>query len=138
MEVNTIWLIDDDPMVNVFSSYLIEDYFPEIQTESFTFAGDAIKELDKFPRMKRIPDLILLDISMPIISGWEFVDICIERYPWLKSRTKIYILSASEQGEDLKKAYAHPLVSGYLSKPLKKNFLLEVIRDPVSVMLPGK
>ncbi len=138
MEVQAIWLIDDDPMVNVFSAYLIEEYFPEVKTDSFTFAGDAIRELDKFPKIKSMPDLILLDISMPIINGWEFLDICLERHPWIKKRSKIYILSASEQGSDLEKAYAHPLVSGFLKKPLKQKFLLEVLRNPEKALLPGK
>jgi CheY-like chemotaxis protein len=138
MDVQAIWLIDDDPMVNVFSAYLIEEYFPEIKTESFTFAGDAIRELDRFPKLKVLPDLIFLDISMPIINGWEFLDICLDRFPWIGKRSKIYILSASEQGADLEKAYAHPLVSGYLKKPLKQKFLLEVLRNPEVALLPGK
>lgn len=138
MDVQAIWLIDDDPMINVFSAYLIEEHFPDVKTESFTFAGDAIRELDRFPKLKVLPDLILLDISMPIINGWEFLDICLERFPWISKRSKIYILSASEQGSDLEKAYAHPLVSGFIKKPLKQKFLLEVLRNPDVALLPGK
>ena len=57
MNIKNVWLIDDDPMNNVFNSYLIEDHFPEIKSESFLFAGDALKELDKYPRLVNTPKI---------------------------------------------------------------------------------
>jgi len=129
MEVGNIWLIDDDPMNNVFNSYLIQDHFPETQIECFLFAGDALKELAKFPRYRKFPDLILLDITMPVIDGWDFLQVCTERFPGLRYTTKIYMLSSSENMADRQKAIEHRFVSGFLSKPLQTSFLLDLIRN---------
>ena len=129
MNIKNVWLIDDDPMNNVFNSYLIEDHFPEIKSESFLFAGDALKELDKYPRSRRLPDIIFLDISMPIINGWEFLELCTGRHPWLKTRCRIYMLTSSINPSDPRMAVEHPLVSGYMQKPLQAGFLVDVIND---------
>lgn len=122
-----IWLIDDDPMNNVYNSYLLEDNFRNIQIDSFLFAGDALKELQKFPKLKRVPDIILLDISMPIINGWELLDACFELCPWMRFRCKVFMLTASENPNDSKMAVAHPLVSGFISKPLQLPFLQDIL-----------
>jgi CheY-like chemotaxis protein len=122
-----IWLIDDDPMNNVYNSYLLEDNFKDIQVDSFIFAGDALKELQKFPRLKRVPDLIFLDISMPIINGWEFLDACSERCQWMRFRCKVFMLTASENPNDPKMAVEHPLVSGFVNKPMQLPFLKEIL-----------
>lgn len=138
MPIKNIWLIDDDPMNNVFNSYLIEDHFPEIKTESFLFAGDALKELDKYPRLRKLPEVIFLDISMPIINGWEFLDMCLERYPWIKNRCKIYMLTSSQNPTDPRMAVEHPLVCGYLQKPMQGPFLVEIIQEACTHILQQK
>ena len=126
-----IWLIDDDPMNNVYNSYLIEDNFRSVQVDSFLFAGDALKELQKFPKLKRVPDLIFLDISMPIINGWEFLDACNERCQWMRFRCKVFMLTASENPNDSKMAVAHPLVNGFISKPMQLPFLQKILIEHV-------
>jgi CheY-like chemotaxis protein len=122
-----IWLIDDDPMNNVYNSYLLEDNFKDIQVDSFIFAGDALKELQKFPRLKRVPDLIFLDISMPIINGWEFLDACAERCLWMRYRCKVFMLTASENPNDPRMAVEHPLVNGFVNKPMQLPFLKDLL-----------
>ena len=122
-----IWLIDDDPMNNVYNSYLLEDNFKGIQVDSFLFAGDALKTLQKFPKLKRVPDLIFLDISMPIINGWEFLNACVELCPWMRFRCKVFMLTASENPNDPKIAVEHPLVSGFASKPMQLPFLKDIL-----------
>ncbi len=129
MELETIWLIDDDPMNNVFNSYLIQEHFPDVRIECFLYAGDALKELAKFPKTRKLPDLIFLDITMPIINGWEFLSLCQERFPGIKYRSRIYMLSSSENIKDKIKAEEHPLVSGFLNKPLQNLYLLELIKE---------
>jgi CheY-like chemotaxis protein len=118
-----IWLIDDDSMNNVYNSYLIEEYFPAFTVESFLFAGDALKQLQKFPKMKNVPDVLFVDISMPIIDGWEFLDACQEYCGWMQKRCSVFMLTASDNPKDPSMAVKHPLVSGFIQKPLKVEFL---------------
>lgn len=124
-----IWLIDDDPMNNFYTSYLLEDNFRSVHVDSFLFAGDALKELQKFPKLKRIPDFIFLDISMPIINGWEFLDACNELCQWMRFRCKVFMLTASENPHDSKMAVAHPLVNGFINKPIQLPFLQKILID---------
>jgi len=126
-EATRIWLIDDDPMNNVYNSYLLEDNFSNIQIDSFLFAGDALKELQKFPRLRRVPELIFLDIAMPIINGWEFLDACNEHCAWMRFSCKVFMLTASDDPRDSKLAAAHPLVNGFINKPMQLPFLKETL-----------
>ena len=118
-----IWLIDDDPMNNVYNSFLMEEHFPNFTVESFLFAGDALKQLQKFPRLNNVPDVLFVDISMPIINGWEFLDACEEHCKWMQKRCSVFMLTASEDPKDPSMAVKHPLVSGFIQKPLKVDFL---------------
>jgi len=83
----------------------------------------ALKKIEDFPQNQQL--LIFLDINMPVMNGWEFLNHYQEKFPDRKD--EIVILSSSIDFQDRQKALSFNIVSGFLEKPLsldKINFQL--------------
>jgi CheY-like chemotaxis protein len=65
-----------------------------------------------------IPDLILLDLNMPVIDGWEFLEFFSEKYIELHKKVKIALLSSSVNPDDKTKADSNPFVFTFIDKAL--------------------
>jgi CheY-like chemotaxis protein len=74
-----------------------------------------------------LPNLILIDINMPILNGWEFLN----AYDKLNIETDIdmYMLSSSVYENDLEKARTYKTVKGFISKPLSIERLIELFAN---------
>jgi CheY-like chemotaxis protein len=70
--------------------------------------------------------LIFLDLNMPIMNGWEFLEELKNLNDTLQLSYKIFVLSSSINPDDRKKAENNPLVTGYLSKPLSIEILEQI------------
>ncbi|MES2278457.1 MAG: response regulator [Bacteroidota bacterium] len=116
----SILLVDDDEINNFISIKLIKKAL--INTEitaclNGKFAIDQLWEIySKDP--SGLPDYILLDINMPIMNGWEFLDEYEKLQIDSKGKTKIFIISSSVFSNDIAKAKSYPLVVDFVSKPL--------------------
>ena len=94
--------------------------------------ADALKYFDTLKPNTTIntPKLIFLDLNMPVMDGWEFLDIfSTEEYKYYHN-TKIIILSSTIDPEDLKKSKKYPMVIDFLSKPISKE-MLEYVKDKI-------
>ena len=74
---------------------------------------------------KSLPDVILLDLNMPVMDGWQFLNEFEELFPTLIRDIDIYILSSSMNVLEIKRSKQYQSVNGFLSKPLT----LEMIQD---------
>ena len=70
---------------------------------------------------------MLLDINMPIMNGWEFLDAFDNIGDNIKSGFKIYMFSSSIEIKDIERSKTRSIVSGYLMKPLLKEKIEEII-----------
>jgi len=88
----------------------------------------AIDELLKMQAngIENLPDYILLDINMPLMNGWEFLD----EYKRLNidptGKSKIFIISSSVFSNDINKAKSYTLVKDFISKPLNIDKIREL------------
>ncbi|WP_276167282.1 response regulator [Zobellia alginiliquefaciens] len=124
-EVNplNIWIIDDD-LVSLFAArYGIEQLDKPYHVVDFDSAEVALKVLsDSFEGDEQLPDIILLDLMMPKMDGWQFLEKLEEMPEYIKT-THVYILSAFLSTKERQRASQHPEVKGYFDKPISKRAL---------------
>lgn len=126
-----VLLIDDNYAVNFLHADILETDFEKEVNEIKTFesAINAIYFLtERAEKGGLFPDLIFLDINMPRMNGWDFIE-AIKDFKQLKETT-IFIVSASDNPSDYEKAneiYAD-YIEGYVEKPLSDIVIAELIK----------
>jgi CheY-like chemotaxis protein len=124
----SILLVDDDEINNFISIKLIKKAIDNTSISACLNGRFAIEELVEIQKQdpSLLPDFILLDINMPIMNGWEFLD----EYKRLnidpQGKSKIYIISSSVFSNDINKARSYPLVKNFISKPLSVDKIKEM------------
>lgn len=121
-----ILLIDDD-INNFLSKEIIELYLPQAQVSETRSAAVALKLIkSNLALHKKLPDIILLDINMPVMNGWDFV----EAFEKLDSdeiaKIKLYIYTSSVYYKDFDKAKTYKSIKNIYSKPLTESMLQEI------------
>jgi CheY-like chemotaxis protein len=125
MRKKTIWVIDDDNIYQIIVNKIIQksEMFSDIS--SFKNGKEAINAVNNsLNNNESFPDIILLDINMPIMDGWEFMEELQILKPSIKKQIIVYIVSSSIAVEDKNKAKTYPDILGYLSKPVNINDLI--------------
>ncbi len=121
MAVYNIYVIDDDPIYQFsFKSLLglLNQSFNVQQFHNGEEAIEALKECDKSKIC--FPDFIFLDLNMPVMDGWNFLDEFREHFSESNNLPRIYIVSSSLHHEDLLRSEAYPIVQEYLVKPISR------------------
>jgi CheY-like chemotaxis protein len=125
MKKKTIWVIDDDPIYQIIVNKIIQKTELFLNVSSFKNGKDAIDTLkNSLENREALPNIILLDINMPIMDGWEFMEEMVAIKPKISEAINIYIVSSSIALEDKKKAKNYPEIIAYLSKPINTNDLI--------------
>lgn len=117
--------IDDDKVTLTFIKLVVKkaSFAEEIITKmNGKEAIDYYSELSVKP-LEDYPELIFLDLNMPVMNGWEFLDEFTATYYPEFNKTKIVILSSSTTQSEKAKALNYPMIIDYLSKPLTINAL---------------
>ena len=109
-----VWLIDDDHVTNMLNRYYLEEHFEGLTIQLFGKAKTALEDLFE---SKNYPDVIFLDINMPEMNGWEFLDALLIQGKSGKHFPDIYMLSSSLDPADRMRAENNALVRGFISKP---------------------
>lgn len=125
MTKKIIWVIDDDAIYQIIVNKIIQrsEMFSAVSSfKNGRIAIDALQEaLDK---NTALPDIILLDINMPIMDGWEFMEeMALIKLKFNKQIT-VYIVSSSISIEDKNRSKTYADILGYLSKPVTINDLV--------------
>jgi CheY-like chemotaxis protein len=110
MSNKQIYLIDDDPLNNLINRKLISRILPDVEIIEDSDARIALERI----KNEFKPDLILLDLNMPGMNGWEFLD----HFQKMGKEITVYILTSSIDSADYKKAENYKLVKKYIEKPL--------------------
>lgn len=126
-KLNSILLIDDDPDDNYFHQIIINEMNMVNHIDIVVNGIEAIAYLKKENQIP--PELIFLDLNMPKMNGWEFL----EQYKHLdiaqKAKVLILILTTSANPDDIKRAKEIQEVMGFETKPLSRELLTEILQQ---------
>jgi CheY-like chemotaxis protein len=120
-----VMLIDDEYISNLISAKMMEAAGYTGQVESYTSAEEALKQLSTASDEAAAPDVIFLDIRMPAMNGFEFLE-AYEQLPSQQKRSRIYMLSSSDNPQDVERAKSYPSVVAFVSKPLSVAYLQDM------------
>lgn len=132
-----ILCVDDDPITLMLCKMVVKksEFSKEIVTaqngEDALHYFDELKLNNLGAEIKNYPTLILLDLNMPVMGGWEFLDRFSnkEYYP-IFNKTKIIVLSSTIDPQDIERSKTYPMVADFLSKPITKD-MLEYLRNRI-------
>lgn len=121
-------IIDDDPILIFGTKRIMQlaNFCEEILV--FHNGKEAYDKLKAIIQAgKKLPDIILLDLNMPIWDGWQFLDEFTQMS--IPQNVTIYIVTSSIDPEDLKKAKTYEIVSNYLVKPIRIDDLKKIMEN---------
>jgi CheY-like chemotaxis protein len=126
MKYRTALLIDDDADSNFVNSWIVRKEFAEevIVKQSAEEALNYLKSKSRY--FEELPDVIFLDIRMPLMDGFDFLEEFNKLPDVVKSKCKIIMLSSSFDKNDYHKAIGNQYVYRYLNKPLSVEALADI------------
>lgn len=131
--IRTIMLIDDDPINNLICRETIRHFDESIRVLEYENPHNALGflSLQSKNRSQALPDIIFLDINMPIMDGWMFLEEYKKLLPHFNFDIELFLLSSSTNSGDFKRAKNFPVVSYYIHKPLTLEVLEKIKNDQV-------
>jgi len=123
-QLDLIVFIDDDNATNVYHKIIADQAGITENYKFFIYAAKALTYLKRLQKNNKQPDLIFLDINMPGINGWEFVELYAKLN--LKKYPPIVVLTTSYREIDVERCEKNPLIFALKSKPLNVDYLFEL------------
>jgi CheY-like chemotaxis protein len=132
--IPVVMCVDDDPIVLMLNELVLREHAfckELIKVESAELALAYFSEQSEKPLSQAIlPNVIFLDINMPTMDGWGFLDEFAKKFQKFHSKVFIVILSSSVNPADIEKANKQPLVKGFMPKPIGDPELDELKKHP--------
>lgn len=127
--IKTVLCIDDDPIaLMVIEICLKKANFAENIVKAGS-AGEALEYYNCIDNPNKIPVMVFLDLNMPVMNGWDFIDSFMLKFPQYLERSKVIILSSSVDPLDKLKASENPLVKMFIPKPISVEALLQILNS---------
>jgi CheY-like chemotaxis protein len=125
-----VFIVDDEE-VSLFITKRIIVFgrlAEEKDVHTYLSASDALSTLSGC-KIEELPDLVLLDLSMPIMDGWHFLDALASLRPAIREKCRIYILTSSLASSDQQRAAYNPMLSGLIHKPISLQSISMLIQS---------
>ena len=131
--LDTILFIDDDPITLMLCKMVISKASFSNEVITAKNGEEALQYFDKLLNQSSVnneenktPQLIFLDLNMPVMGGWEFLDSFSTTKYSEYNAIKVIVLSSTVDPEDLKKSKKYPMVFDFISKPITKKMLEDI------------
>lgn len=124
-----VCLIDDDTIYQFYMKKIIYALHKINKVLSFGDGEEAAEFMESnISNNSELPNIIFLDINMPIMDGWEFLDEYAKLKPKIDKKITLYMLSSSNDEKDIERAKKINDVSDFLVKPIRPDQLEEIIK----------
>ena len=127
--LDQILCVDDDPITLMLCKKVIEKASFAQKIDSVQNGEEALAYFDKLIKSNNVskkneyPKIIFLDLNMPVMGGWEFLDNFSKTNFSFFEKIKIIVLSSTIDPRDINKSKNYPNVIDFLSKPISKEML---------------
>lgn len=119
-----VFIIDDDPIhqriaqIMIVKHQLFDEYVSYTEAElALTFLKENLKSTEN------LPDVILLDLNMPVVDGWDFLEAFEKFQKELSKDIRIFIVTSSVDDKDKLRSQTFSCVRGFISKPLSPDII---------------
>lgn len=128
MDPINVFVVDDDDIYQ-FTIGITLKTIPRVNSiHTFSDGAKALEHiLAHQDKVDELPDVIFLDINMPVMDGFQFMDEFVELLPKLNKSIKVYMVSSSMDPKDIKRANRIHEISDYLIKPLNSKDVKEIL-----------
>jgi CheY-like chemotaxis protein len=132
--INKVLCIDDDPIALVLCNMVIKKavFANEVLTakngrEGLAWFSAYFSKSNKLEKQDP-PKLIFLDLNMPVMNGWDFLEDYLMKYNDRLPETKVVIVSSTVNPEDFSRANRYEIVIDFINKPLTVEGLEELMK----------
>lgn len=127
-----VFIVDDDEVSIFLTEAILEAESFANECKGFLDAKIALQNLMDSVQgssTEALPEVVFLDLNMPFLSGWDFLEALSPYEQALRGRCRIYILTSSVDEQEQKRAADSKLVAGFLQKPLEDEWLLQLQKN---------
>lgn len=132
-KIETVCIVDDDDIYQFTAKMELQK--TNLVNKVIIFSN-GLKAIDYIKTEKdnsiNLPDVIFLDVNMPVMDGWEFLQEYIVLKATLPKSITIYMVSSSVDSRDVERANEIGAISGYIVKPIGKQRLAELLNNWIS------
>ena len=131
MKFNNVFVVDDDKVHHFIIKKLLEKNNIQVNPSFFENGYDALNDLKaKLNNGENPPDLILLDINMPVLDGWQFLEEFNEMKKDILKEVTIHIISSSDNQMNLDKIEEFKnVIKDYYVKPMTSDAIKDIFEE---------
>ena len=127
--MNRYLLIDDDEVITMIHPAIIRRVDKDCHIDISKQSYEALDFLNKqLAEGNNPPDFIFLDINMPMMSGFQFLDKLSDQLIEFLQNSQVVMLSSSVDPRDIEKAKKYPIVKDFISKPLSIDYISNILK----------
>ena len=123
--MKTFLLIEDDDIFNFIHNQVILQASPDAKISIYKYAQHALDYLKEYH--PNFPDFIFLDLNMPEMNGFDFIDSLIAHFGEGCISSQLYLVSSTLDHRDKDRAKSYNCVKGLIDKPLTTSFIYALI-----------
>lgn len=128
MRSTTVAVVDDESLQYLTLKYMIGGLKIKVNLLHFADGKEALEYLERYNNDPEfLPDYVFLDLNMPRINGWEFLETFAGISSLLVKNISVYVISSSIDERDRERADEHPNVKAYLVKPLLQSDIQSIL-----------